>query len=369
MQAKNNKLIIVLGMHRSGTSAITKSLELMGVNLGSDMLPAGEANPTGFWENQECVDINNQLLKHFGSGYDYLGIEDDQLIDDEIICDLKSRAIQLLSRKLIENNGIWGFKDPRICRLLSFWSDVFGEVKCDVDFIVAVRNPASVVASLEKRDRIPAEKSYYLWLQHVLPTLSAFKKARRIFVDYDEFLSDPHAQIVRISSKLELPLLDSHSNLFKFFENDFLAKSLRHTRFTQDDLMRDSRVPMIVVETYSLLHGLAKDQKMLETSECQALVDKLTFFFDSISPLFGYINALEKNILALSEQICQQDGIIAEQAGEIARQAAFIDEQAMILDMQGKRFTEIFTSPSWRLTRPLRGIARFVRELRMRLKF
>jgi len=60
-QAKS-RVIVVLGMHRSGTSAVTKSLELMGVGLGDKLHPAGFDNPKGFWEDRVCIQINGRFL-------------------------------------------------------------------------------------------------------------------------------------------------------------------------------------------------------------------------------------------------------------------------------------------------------------------
>jgi hypothetical protein len=62
MTETKDKLIVVLGMHRSGTSTVTKSLELMGVGLGANLHPAGFDNPKGFWEDRERIEINDKLL-------------------------------------------------------------------------------------------------------------------------------------------------------------------------------------------------------------------------------------------------------------------------------------------------------------------
>ncbi|MDP3694872.1 MAG: hypothetical protein Q8R42_02015, partial [Desulfocapsaceae bacterium] len=185
---KKKKVIVVLGMHRSGTSAITRSLSMLGVNLGDALHPAGFDNPKGFWENRECIAINEELLRHFNSAYDCLDLRFESVVDDSFIRALKDRAIQLINRYLDESDGLWGFKDPRTCRLLSFWRDVFQSIKCDVCFVIVLRNPVSVVASLTKREQLPEEKSYLLWLQHVLPAVMNTEGQKRVVVDYDKFM-------------------------------------------------------------------------------------------------------------------------------------------------------------------------------------
>ena len=321
----NKRLVVVLGMHRSGTSPITKSLELMGVGLGTELHPAGFDNPRGFWEDRECIEINDRLLRHLGSAYDRLGLAWDEVRTDSQVSELKLRAVQLISSRLVENGGVWGFKDPRTCRLFGFWNEVFLSLVCEVSFVIAVRNPASVAASLMARNSIAAEKVYFLWLQHVLAALSFTKGARWVVVDYDELLVNPYSQIVRISSKLGLPLPDRQSSLVRDFENNFLERGLRHTSFTEAELALDSRAPRMVTATYNLLHRLAKDQAALESSGVQDALNELNARLRETSPAFDYINVLEDERMGLWQAAAARDGQIvslnqaaAERDGQIA---------------------------------------------------
>lgn len=300
---KNGRLIVVLGMHRSGTSTITKSLELLGVGLGTDVHPAGSDNPKGFWEDRNCLEINNSLLKHLGSAYDRLSMGWDEIALDPVVSELRSRAISLITQRLNENEGIWGFKDPRTCRLHGFWRDVFLALNCEVSYVIAIRNPASVAASLASRNGIPAEKAYFLWLQHVLPAMRFLTNARSVVVDYDEFLASPYSQLVRISENLDLPLPDQQNSLVRNFENNFIENGLRHTYVTEAELALDERASIIVAETYSLLLRLAKDQEILESPGTQATLVKLNRSLRAASPAFEYINTLEDERLYLRSSL------------------------------------------------------------------
>jgi hypothetical protein len=81
------------------------------------------------------------------------------------------RAVELLREKVSES-PIFAFKDPRVAKLLPFWKDVFAHCNFDVDYVLAVRNPLSVVNSLTKRDGLDAEQSYLLWLGYVITSLT-----------------------------------------------------------------------------------------------------------------------------------------------------------------------------------------------------
>jgi glycosyltransferase involved in cell wall biosynthesis len=304
----NNKLIVVLGMHRSGTSAITKSLEVLGVGLGANLHPAGLDNPKGFWEDIECMNINDSLLNYYDSTYDSLNLAWEGLRKDPKISELKLRATQHINRKLKESNGLWGFKDPRTCRLLGFWNEVFTALTCEINFLVVVRNPASVVSSLDVRNKIPAEKAYFLWLQHTLPSMTFMRDTPRVVVDYDEFLVNPYAQLLRISSKFKLTIPDEQSALVTNFKTKFLEINLRHTNFTESELALDSRASATVVATYGLLHRLAKDQQSLESTDIQNELNALNTSLKNFSPAFDYINDIEHERASLWKTVGTRDG-------------------------------------------------------------
>ena len=215
-------------MHRSGTSAITRSLELLGVGLGDNLHPAGFDNPKGFWEDRECLEINEELLCHLGSAYDRLDLAWERLKNDPVINTLNEKAKQIVIRKLSENNGLWGFKDPRTCRLLSFWNEVYDSVGCEANFVIVLRNPLSVASSLAMRNHTPFEKSYFLWLQHMLPAVLVSAGSPRCLIDYDLFMDAPIEQVDRISKLLSLPMVDLDSSTVREFKNAFLDDSLRH---------------------------------------------------------------------------------------------------------------------------------------------
>jgi hypothetical protein len=185
------RVFVVLGMHRSGTSVITRTLKLLGVGLGDNLHPAGFDNPKGFWEDRECLEINEKMLGHLGSTFDRLDLSWDCSRDDSTVNNLKMEAENLIVRKLNENDGLWGFKDPRTCRLLSFWREVLDKVGCKVYYIIVLRNPLSVAASLTTRNLMPSEKSYFLWLQHMIPAVLDSEGTPRLVVNYDQLMEAP----------------------------------------------------------------------------------------------------------------------------------------------------------------------------------
>ena len=104
-----------------------------------------------------------------------------------------------------DENVLWGFKDPRTARLLPFWQSVFERVNCEVHYLVVTRNPLSIAESLNRRNDVEAEKSYYLWLEHVIPAVLGTKGAKRLVVDFDRLIEDPGPELSRVARTFELP--------------------------------------------------------------------------------------------------------------------------------------------------------------------
>ena len=112
----NKKIIMVLGMHRSGTSAIARGLQTLGVQLGTNLFSAGFDNPKGFWEDKDVLEINEQLLRQLGAAYDSLSLLPEYNVNDPEIKPLFSKAIRYFSDSITRNYDIFGIKDaPMVC--------------------------------------------------------------------------------------------------------------------------------------------------------------------------------------------------------------------------------------------------------------
>jgi hypothetical protein len=342
--SKQKRIVVVLGMHRSGTSAITRSLGLLGIDLGDNLHPPGFDNPKGFWEDKDCLEINEQLLGYYGSAYDKLGFAWRDFDTDPFISALKLKAAQIISSRIAAYDGKWGFKDPRTCRFIRFWRSVFEICKCDVYFIIALRNPLSVALSLEARNRIPIEKGYLLWLQHMLPAVLDSIGVPRLVVDYDLLMESPFLQVARISSMLGLSIIDENSLNFQDYANNFLEKGLRHATSSIADLQCDHRVPPDVITAYQLLLRAAKDDLPLNDESFLNFFQELNARLNAFSAVFSYINAREDETLALYSEIAnlkyavgERDSQIAGLTHELAAYRVQADEFArQIVGLQGE---------------------------------
>jgi len=206
------RIVVVLGMHRSGTSAITRGLRVLGVELGNSLIPASPLdNEKGFFEDTDLKDLNEKILKKLGRVWHggISPINRAELLGKNLKPE-KNKALKLLAKK-VRNHNIFGFKDPRVSVILPFWREVFKELNLDDCYLITIRNPASVSQSLYKRNGYANEYSVLLWTKHYLCALQDSKGRKRVVVDYDRLLNSPGHQLKRISKALELPSFKKHS--------------------------------------------------------------------------------------------------------------------------------------------------------------
>jgi len=190
--------ILVLGMHRSGTSALTWLLGRLGAALPNDAIEASGDNARGYWESQALVKADDQLLRVVRSSwFDPRPLDFSRLSADG----LRSRKNRI--REAIET--AWGdapllaIKDPRQCRCVPVIADVLGEMGIEPRALLMLRNPAEIAYSLASRDGTTPAYAHLLWLRHMIDAERATRAMARAVVEYDGMLSDWRGTMARIA--------------------------------------------------------------------------------------------------------------------------------------------------------------------------
>lgn len=151
-----NKTVVVLGMHRSGTSMIAGILYFLGVNMGEKLIGRMASNPLGHFEDEEFVKLNDRILKLAGGSWHNPPERESILKQQEVFDqDIKSVTARL-------SCGIGGWKDPRT----SLTIELFLPYLANPFFIIIQRAPGAVARSLKKRDNFNLEKSISLRLSY-----------------------------------------------------------------------------------------------------------------------------------------------------------------------------------------------------------
>lgn len=204
--APKTPVVVVLGMHRSGTSVGMNVLSALGVALGKDMIPAGRSNLAGFWEHAKIVAVQERLLAkldrvwHGNHGTFSMPegwLESDAARDAELaLCDI-------LRHEIAAHPGqVWGFKDPRTMRLWPLWKRVWDRLNIEPIPVVMVRHPDAVVRSLAKHNGLSPSRGRLVWLQHNIEAMRHVGEGIRLFVDFDRLVNEPKAEVERIAIAL-----------------------------------------------------------------------------------------------------------------------------------------------------------------------
>jgi hypothetical protein len=324
------QLIVVLGMHRSGTSAITRGLQALGVNLGENLMPPKADNEKGFWEDLDVNQLNFDLLRHLNCDWHTLATINPSEFERKDLTPFKLRAIELLRRK-IQDTSSFGIKDPRIALLLPLWKKIFKHLETSLSYLTVSRNPISVARSIQARNGLEPEYTHYLWLQHIVPSVLNSAGSPRVVVDYDLVIENPIAQLHRIAKVLDLRV-DATAGALEEYSNAYLEERLRHSRFHLEDLHVDPAVPVEVREACVCLDQLARDVVSLESPNVQSLFSRLAQRLNDLSPIFGYIRTRESllatlkdaltecetRLVIVTQDLAQREDVIASQETQLA---------------------------------------------------
>jgi len=249
----HSRSILVLGPHRSGTSAVARVLNLLGVDLGGEMMPPKFDNRHGYWEHQRIFDLHERLLSRTGSAWhDYRpmpvgwrDLEEVEAIRGELVAFLRTE---------FGTNPLWGVKDPRLCRLVPWWLDALEELGATPLFVVVVRHPLEVARSLERRDHFSPSKCILLYAAEMLAAVQHTQGRRRAFVSYARLLDDWRGAVTDLARQLRLEW--PRDPVAAGDEIDaFLQPGERHHRHDLDELRADPLLAGWCAELYEALEG------------------------------------------------------------------------------------------------------------------
>ncbi len=253
----NNKIagtkgVLVLGMHRTGTSALTRGLAALGVEIGDKLMPAQKGdNEKGFFEDLDVYNLNHNALLSAGADWDSLRVE---LTEDKIE-EYSREAAKLIKRKFA-GKPMWGFKDPRTVRLMPIWDRALESLEVETLFVVSNRNPKAVAGSLAKRNKMPKSKALGLWLLHSMDALNRLKGRGGIVVDYERMLSEPREQMERLCVFLGVDPA-SRVKAIEEYASEFLDSSLNHNKAeAQEEGQDDLEVVQLSKDVYAYLSEL-----------------------------------------------------------------------------------------------------------------
>jgi hypothetical protein len=214
--AGGRKAVVVLGMHRSGTSLLARLLVALGADFGPRLLlEEMPDNALGYWEQADIVAIQEALMDRLDRTWygprGTLPLPEDWRARPGIggmvrrLADIVGEELAGARRR---GAPVWGFKDPRTARFLPLWAEIFAELGVAPVYVMAVRHPAAVCRSLLQRNAVngmTAARAQLLWAVYNADILAAVGDRLAAVVDYDGWFSDPLATARQLASAAGLP--------------------------------------------------------------------------------------------------------------------------------------------------------------------
>lgn len=325
---RQNSALLVLGMHRSGTSALTGVLSMAGANPGPSLIPGMEGvNPKGFWEHREVVIIHERLLATLNSSWD-----DERPLPDcwwhlPEVAGFRDELVAVL-RSHFSTSPLWVLKDPRLCRLLPLWLEILLQLEVRPHFIICLRHPGEVAKSLEQRDGIRPERACLLWLESLIESKRWTTGYARAIVDYAELLTDWRMTLRNVAMKLSIafPLDEAAADKIDIF----LEPALRHHCHEQMESLGNNSLFTLAVSAFMMA---IREEVDLCSERFLSIEDETDRVVRLVVPWAEDVCALRKKNEMLDARASRVEATNALLQTEIAR---------------------IKTTVSWKITKPLR---------------
>lgn len=291
--ARPRKAILVLGMHRSGTSALTGVIRSRGAALPNTLASPNNWNPRGYFESPRFFAALDEMLASARSSWDDWHRLDPQWFDSTAAKGHREQVKALFAEEFGERPLIV-VKDPRICRFVPFITSILAELDFDSTAILPLRNPLEVAYSLRRRDTFALSKSMTLWLRHVLDAEYGSRALPRYFMPYEGLLTNWRYHMERAARQMHLAWPDCSKETDANID-EFLALDLRHERASVSELRSNAEVSPWICETYRILGEIAASS---ESHELLAQLDIIRREFDEACRVLGPTVSSEELVTA-----------------------------------------------------------------------
>jgi hypothetical protein len=358
--------VVVLGMHRSGTSALTGLLQRMGLWAGEeeDFPLADGHNQTGYWEHRGVWSVDEAILQTLGASWAEVADLDLSRLEKGVRARLRERAREIV--RDLDGHGSWVIKDPRLCLLFPFWREILENPFC----ILIYREPLPVARSLAARDEFPIPYGIALWEKYTLEALASTRGLPRILISHRELLADPVATLRRLHQHLveqrpELASLQvpTTEEIHAVLDLDLVHHSV------EPDIERSYLTPQQLELLDALANGSALDLDPVPPLSAGAR-DLLAAFQNQLATTRTLRDRLtaETNMAASLQEA--QEGLLAAYQSQQAATRSLTEAQEGLLAVHRRLLSwideldaivsAILASRSWRIGRAIIGMGRFL---------
>jgi hypothetical protein len=256
-------VVLTVGMHRGGTSSTAGLIQILGASAPKTLMPGDGNNAHGYFESIPLYELHEEILASAGSAWDDWR-PFPQPFDGPLGRSYFKHKAQDIFNQEFGSASLMVLKDPRICRFLPLWLEIFEEMRIRPVAVLPIRSPLEVARSLQKRDTFSITKGILLWLRHMLDAEFATRGLPRSFFAWSDLLSDWSTVAKRVAERCQIDWPQSPLELTeKILE--FLITDLRHHEIADDDLGAHPDAHSWAQQTYKCLLALSSEHASSET--------------------------------------------------------------------------------------------------------
>lgn len=250
-------LLFVLGMHRSGTSALSRIFNLLGFSAPKTLMKANASNQKGHWESTPIARLNDEILAAMQLDWSDWSVGNTAGLRAKARANFYDDILSTLAQEFPEGRPAV-VKDPRICRLMDFYRQALEEETIAASAIIPVRNPLAVMRSLEARNGMSETDAGLLWLKHVLDAVELSAGMPRAFVSYETLLKSP---VETVKTLIDTLRIDTPYDVAAVEDqiSEFLSTDLQHHSFGSIDVAHDPYTGTWIKDAYEAMLVLCKD--------------------------------------------------------------------------------------------------------------
>jgi len=352
--------ILVLGVHRSGTSSLAHLLSLLGAKLPEQLLGPGHGNPLGHWESAQLMQINEEILGEIGRIW-----HDPRPIPP---CWFRSKAAygfhERLRAAIVSEYGdaqLILVKEPRICRLAPLYLDVLDALRIEALIVLPVRHPAEVICSIRERDGLDPATIELLWLRSLLEAEEASRGCVRVWTGFEELLGDWGATVRSIADGFGV-VWPNDPELVAHEAADILRARHRHYRATDDAVLAPIG-PLTTRAWQAAQHGLHGEE-----AAARALFDEIRTVITELDRLSApFQETIEKRLATAESERGQLTECLADLRERLANSEASlkiasdqISSLTNAVESLNARISSMLASRCWQITAPLRVLQRWI---------
>ncbi|MGC2221041.1 MAG: hypothetical protein WA624_01035 [Methylocella sp.] len=362
-QRPRRTLLLILGMHRSGTSAYTNTFALLGAALPRRLMSGSISNEKGHFESSRLFLEHDMMLAEIGSQwYDWNALSKD-FFKSTLARTFAARFAEIV-REEYQDAELIVVKDPRICRFVPIWREVATLLDATIKVVTPFRNPMEVASSLKRRDNLAIQESLLVWTRHVLDAEFWTRDLPRAFIAYEALLGDWRSAVDQCSKEIGLAF-PRRSPKAERQVDIYLDRALRRNMFADNEFLSHSNIPDWTKDAYVTLKKLQTDSR---NQEVLRKLDRVRADFDRVSSNLASVFA-ERD-----QRLIEATGANAQKASELEQRAATLDgelraSQTRLWDVE-QRLSEALQQKSYmedELSRAKDNAAQLEQQVRLKV--